>query len=415
MASRLVKTSTPGVYKRGNRYVVIFRDWQGQQRKQAARTLAEARALKASLTTDVGRGEFVDSKVTFGKYAPEWIDGYRGRTDKGIKPETLADYRKTLERDALPFFARMRLSHIRPSDIKRYAQELEAQGVSVATVRVKLAPVKALLADALEDGVIRSNPAAGVTIKSAPASGDVDDEDEAEHVKALTVTELDALLAALPEEWRLFFRFLADSGLRIGEAVALKWGDVDAGAALVQVRRRRYRGRIDRPKSKYGRRKARISDVVARELRTLRAGRADDELVFPNQTGTYLDPGNVMSRVLKPAAVKAGLGQWIVANGRRHAESWIGFHTFRHTCATVLFENGWNAKQVQLQLGHHKPSFTLDTYIHLMPGDLPAHPGSNTAATRPTENDREAAAAKGAETVEVPEVARLQEVAGARS
>jgi len=248
--------------------------------------------------------------------------------------------------------------------------------VSVGTVRVKLAPVKALLADALEDGVIRSNPAAGVTIKGAPATGDVDDEDEAEHVKALTGVELESLLAALPDEWRLLFRFLGDSGLRIGEAVALKWGDVDTGAALVQVRRRRYRGRNDRPKSNYGRRKARISAEVAAELRTLRAGRADDELVFPNNAGTYLDPGNVMSRVLKPATVKAGLGQWVVANGRRHAEWWVGFHTFRHTCATVLFEAGWNAKQVQLQLGHHKPSFTLDTYIHLMPGDLPAHPGA---------------------------------------
>jgi integrase len=414
MSRDLIKTSTPGVYKRGNRYCVIVRDWQGKQRKRSARTLAEARKLKASLTTDVERGEFVDSRITFAQYAPEWIDAYRGRTDKGVKPETLTDYRKTLERDALPFFGRMRLSHIRPSDIKRYAQELEAKGVSVGTVRVKLAPVKALLADALEDGVIRSNPAAGVTIKSAPATGDVDDEDEAEHVKALSTSELDALLAALPEEWELFFRFLGDSGLRIGE-VALKWGDFDTAAALVQVRRRRYRGRIDRPKSKYGRRKARISTSVAAELRTLRTGQADDELVFPNQAGTYLDPANVMSRVLKPAAVKAGLGQWVVANGRRHPESWVGFHTFRHTCATVLFEAGWNAKQVQLQLGHHKPSFTLDTYIHLMPGDLPAHPGGNEAVTRPAEKSRETPALQTAETLELPGLAKLQEVAGARS
>jgi integrase len=150
-------------------------------------------------------------------------------------------------------------------------------------------------------------------------------------------------------------------------------------------------------------------------LRTLRAGRADDELVFPNQAGTYLGPGNVMARVLKPAAVKAGLGQWVVSNGRRHAESWVGFHTFRHTCATVLFEAGWNARQVQLQLGHHKPSFTLDTYIHLMPGDLPPHPGGNEAVTRPTENGRESARSQTAQTMELPGLARLQEVAGARS
>ena len=55
---RLVKTSTPGIYKRGSRYVVIFRDPHGRQRKRTARTLAEARDLKAALTADVKRGEY---------------------------------------------------------------------------------------------------------------------------------------------------------------------------------------------------------------------------------------------------------------------------------------------------------------------------------------------------------------------
>jgi integrase len=63
------------------------------------------------------------------------------------------------------------------------------------------------------------------------------------------------------------------------------------------------------------------------------------------------------SRYLKPAAEEAGV-------------PWIGFHTFRHTCASLLFERGANAKQVQRWLGHHAASFTLDTYIHLLPGDV---------------------------------------------
>jgi integrase len=45
---------------------------------------------------------------------------------------------------------------------------------------------------------------------------------------------------------------------------------------------------------------------------------------------------------------------------------WVGFHTFRHTCASLLFGAGKNAKQAQRWLGHHKASFTLDTYVHLM-------------------------------------------------
>jgi len=48
------------------------------------------------------------------------------------------------------------------------------------------------------------------------------------------------------------------------------------------------------------------------------------------------------------------------------ADTWVGFHTFRHTCATIRFRRGWNAVQVQRWLGHHSPSFTLDTYVHLL-------------------------------------------------
>jgi hypothetical protein len=55
---------------------------------------------------------------------------------------------------------------------------------------------------------------------------------------------------------------------------------------------------------------------------------------------------------------------------RKAGVSWAGFHTFRHTCATMLFRHGLNAKQVQVWLGHYSPAFTLQTYVHLLPDDL---------------------------------------------
>src|SRR5581483_1358429 len=70
---------------------------------------------------------------------------------------------------------------------------------------------------------------------------------------------------------------------------------------------------------------------------------------------------------------------------------WAGFHTFRHTCASLLFARGANVVQVQRWLGHHAPSFTLDTYIHLMPGEGAAPleladelPVTMPVTTRPT-------------------------------
>jgi hypothetical protein len=88
--------------------------------KRAARTLAEARDLKATLTADVRRGEYRTlSKVTFAEYAPEWIRTYAGRTSRGVRDATRDDYRKRLGLDeegqptgegAVAFFGRMPLT-----------------------------------------------------------------------------------------------------------------------------------------------------------------------------------------------------------------------------------------------------------------------------------------------------------------
>lgn len=381
MSAKLVRTATPGIYKRGSRYVVTFRDPYGKQRKRSARTLAEARDVKAQLTADVRRGEYrALARVTFVDYAGEWIDSYGGRTSRGIREATRADYRKQLE-EAIGFFGRMQLAAIEPADIKRYAKHVADRGVAPNTVRLALAPVKALLATAVEEGVIRSNPSAGVRL--ALTNGDTEDE----HVKALSEDELPRLLAELPDGWRLFFEFLAQSGLRIGEAVALRWSDVDFDRRRIRVRRRYYRGTFASPKSKYGRRDVPISRHIAAELELRWMFEEDVErLVFASTTGTVLEHSNLMGRVLKPAA-------------RRASVPWASFHTFRHTCASMLFRRGLNAKQVQMWLGHHSPAFTLATYVHLLPDDLPdGDVWSNEVATEATESGRNAEAPNGPET-----------------
>jgi len=122
MSAPLVKTATPGIYKRGSRYVVVFRDAYGKQRKRSARTLAEARDLKSTLTADVARGEYrTVSKVGFTEYALEWIEHYGGRTSRGIREQTKAEYKYRLEQYAIPFFGRMQLAAIEPRDLKRFA------------------------------------------------------------------------------------------------------------------------------------------------------------------------------------------------------------------------------------------------------------------------------------------------------
>ena len=267
-AGRMVRTGTPGIYRKGSRYVVVFRDPSGRQRKRFARTLAEARALKSSLSADVARGEFTAlSKVTFAEYAPQWLSSYRGRTRRGIRPETLAAYAGELgyvraddgswqpidpARGALKFFGSRQPAQIEPTDVKRYAAEVESRGVKANTVRLAVAPLKALLATAVEDRLIRWNPSLGLRLTNAAA--DTGDDGEETHAKALTQDELRGLLAATGEDRRLLVRFLALTGLRISEALALTWADLDLGRREVKVRRRLVQGRLAPPKSRFARR-----------------------------------------------------------------------------------------------------------------------------------------------------------------
>ena len=76
-------------------------------------------------------------------------------------------------------------------------------------------------------------------------------------------------------------------------------------------------------------------------------------------------PENVYRRALAPAAIGAGFKVEVEVKGKKKDRSTVSFHTFRHTCASLLFEAGRNVKQVQAWLGHADPGFTLK-YIHLM-------------------------------------------------
>src|SRR5690242_2384471 len=103
MAAPLVRTTTPGVYRRGSRYVVAFRDASGRQRRRSAGTLAEARRLKSALATDVARGEYREaSRVRLDDYAREWLRTYEGRTSRGIRAETIREYGRDLDLHVLP-------------------------------------------------------------------------------------------------------------------------------------------------------------------------------------------------------------------------------------------------------------------------------------------------------------------------
>ncbi|MGH8733823.1 MAG: site-specific integrase, partial [Burkholderiales bacterium] len=153
---------------------------------------------------------------------------------------------------------------------------------------------------------------------------------------------------------------LAATGLRISEAMGLRWSDLllDGDAPHLHVKRAIVKGVIVAPKSRHGARLIALTHELAVMLRAHRPlGGAEDAFVFPGRDGAASDQGSLRRRVLVPAAKRAGL-------------TGVGFHTLRHTCASMLIESGLSPLRLQRWMGHHSAAFTLETYGHLIDGDL---------------------------------------------
>ena len=218
-------------------------------------------------------------------------------------------------------------------------------------------PLAACLATARREGLIRHNPAAEATLPHRPR---IDGEEEER--RPLSRDQLAAFLAVVHPDHRLMLDFTARTGLRASEVLGLdgRHLHLTGSSPHVKVRQRWRASRRQAPqlgpvKSRHGRRNVPLAADLVDRLRAL--DDAPDEPVFQTKVGTRLSMDNVRNRYIKPAAEEVGA-------------PWCGWHTLRHTCASILFAEGRNVVQVQRWLGHHKPSFTIDTYIHLLDGDL---------------------------------------------
>ncbi|MEX2195906.1 MAG: phage integrase SAM-like domain-containing protein [Thermoleophilaceae bacterium] len=176
------KTNTPGVYRRGDRYLYTYR-LEGRQRWGTADPLDEARRSKRHAEADADRGELRDlSRVRFGEFALDWIITYQGRTSAGFRESTRRSYRQMLTDRVIPYFdgeRRLHLAEIQPRDVKTFVRWLIEQEdprrpgrlLSKSTIRQHVAVLRALLGDAMEEGAIRTNPAAGVRVSVPEGDG----------------------------------------------------------------------------------------------------------------------------------------------------------------------------------------------------------------------------------------------------
>jgi integrase len=250
---------------------------------------------------------------TFHAAASEWFEARRiegGRRGRGLSPSGEADLRWRLSNHLLPAFANRRLDQITVADVDRFRREKVRAGLSAASVNKLVACLSAVLEEAVDHEHITRNVARGRRRRLPATTPRRTTIDRAEHIAALldAAGTLDAQRTGRTRPFRrALLGLLVLSGLRIGEALSLRWGDVQLADGWLRVRT---------GKTAASERRVYLLPLLRDELLAHAARRRDTDpaaLVFPTGTGAKLGATNVRKRLLAPALKAANAVLGIVA------------------------------------------------------------------------------------------------------
>jgi len=338
---------------------IVYVSWNGKRQQATApdRRSAEKKAREINMKILDGSFQLVEDQPikTFGDYSKIYLQNC------AIKPSTKSDYISMLKKHIIPVFGETRVDKITRLDIKTFLRRKLGTGLTKSTVDHLKACMCNIFDAAYDDEAIQQNPAArlGRIIgrnQEAHTSGVRPIFLNREELSRL----LDMFLSERPTHYPLCL-LLARTGMRVGEAVALKWHDIDFGRRVIHLRRAKARTIIDTTKSGKSR-DVDMSMKLTQVLQDLKRKRAEQEIksgkraewVFPGKFSDTLDATAWRRRTFDVMVRMAGLPKMRV-------------HDLRHTYASLLIENGQPLIYIQRQLGHHSIQITADTYGHLIP------------------------------------------------
>ncbi len=340
-------------------YSIVCRVGGRQKWEAVGRNKKAAEKRLVGVLAQLHAGTFREpTKIFFRDFAERWLVQY---VEGAVKPSTLRTYRWLLSKHLVPAFGSSKLTDLTAEHVQRFTAEKLKSGLSPKTVRHLLVVLKHMLKHAKKWGYLRYNPADDV---EAPRV-------ESREMDALTPEELRRLFQAADEPYRTLFLCAALTGMRRGELLGLRWGDVDWHQGRIYVhqtlfkRTRQEAGQgtpwlFQTPKSRASRRAIVMSPALkeALEFHRLTCPASPHDLVFCKSNGAPMDAELMVRREFQPALTRAGL---------RH----IRFHDLRHTYASLLIAQGAHVRFIQDQLGHSSVTTSLNTYGHLLPGSQP--------------------------------------------
>lgn len=326
-----------------------YRDGRGRDvwEKHASAKDAHARAAEVeTLLARTGGAWSPPLKMTVAEYAERWLSE-RG---PAIRERTLHGYRRSFDRELLPNFGQIQLAALSRAHIKEYASRRASKGAAANTIRNALAPLRAMLSTAVEDGYVRENVALRLPRVGAPPRT----------ITPPTREQVEAVLRVAGDGARGPIELAAASGLRRGEVFALRWRDIDFERRLIHVRGSNHNGLITAPKTAAGERLVPMFGSLRALLLELKAAspfKAPDDFVFPSVTGEARNPAGWMRWEFYPALKRSGVPAF-------------RFHDLRHFAVSELIAQGANILQISRIAGHADPSITLKVYSHLLADGL---------------------------------------------
>ena len=326
------------------------RVFYGESREEVRRKLNHA-------FKDVDTGSYVDARGRrLGDFLDQWLEEV---ARPSVRRWTYVGYEVHVRRHIKPVLGAIRLDELTPLDVQRWMNRKTVEGLSAKSVRQMRGTLRAALNQAIRWGMIGRNAAMLVDPPRGPKY----------EIRPFDPDEARRFLAGIKgDRLEALYSVALALGLRQGEALGLRWQDVDLDLGRIKVvhQLQRLAGKLTlvELKTEQSRRMLVLPASTWMALRHHRARQAsertnagqkwhDGDLVFAKADGRPLEATTV-SRMFHRHLEAAGLPQ------RR-------FHDLRHSCATLLLVQGVSPRVVMEILGHSEVNMTLNTYSHVIP------------------------------------------------
>ena len=339
------------------RMTVGYQGDKAQIKSLYGKTRQEVQQKLSKLQTDLQQGIApTDDRQTVGQFLDRWL---KVSVKGGVRSSTYVSYEGHVRLHIKPALGKIRLSKLTPVDVQEFMNEKISDGLSAQTVRNVRATLRAALGQAVRWGEVSRNVVELTDPPSVPHN-EPDPFTAGEAAHFLETTKEHRLHAV--------FSLMLACGMRRGEALGLRWRDMDLEGGTLSIRHslQRIDGslKLVEPKTAKSRRTIAIPGFAWEALKAHRKRQVEEKLfagskwqdtdhVFTSRIGTPLDPDNV-SRDFKALVKEAGLRDQRL-------------HDLRHACASLLMGQGVSPRVVMETLGHSQISLTMNTYSHVIP------------------------------------------------